>query len=195
MSTTSQVQRVFEVLKDGKPHPVPEIHQKAGTMRLNSRIADLRKQGHTIVCERVKGKRGAAAYQYQLLSGSDILRKQGQLQLSTDDIAPRVARERYRIFRVKNGGDPEIVATVGSLSALGKAVYKLGLEGEFDDYVMGLQDSMDHRDPKTKKWVGKWFLLPWVTKVKMSDAAAAEFYENPKNREPLPGTSPQRRVP
>lgn len=164
MSMNSQSARVLEILKDGKPHSVPEIHQKAGTMRLNSRIADLRKQGHTIVCERVKGKKGAAAYQYQLLtSGGEILRKQGQLTLNTDDVAPRVASERYRIFRVKDGGDPEIVATVRSLSALGGALYKLGLEGEFDDYVVGLQDAMDHRD-KDKKWVGKWFVLPWQTK-------------------------------
>jgi biotin operon repressor len=171
MSTTSQSARVLAVLKDGKPHSVPEIHQKVGTMRLNSRVADLRKQGHTIICERVKGKKGAAAYQYQLLSQTDILRKGKQLTLSTDDIAPRVAKERYRIFRVRDGGDPEIVATVGSLGALGKALYKLGLEGEFDDCVLGLQDAMDHRD-KDKKWVGKWFVLPWQTQPKDEKATA-----------------------
>lgn len=50
--TASQCDRVFEVLKDHRPHSIEEIHERAGTMRLNSRIADLRKRGHNIVCTR-----------------------------------------------------------------------------------------------------------------------------------------------
>lgn len=76
---TSQCARVLEVLQDGQPHPVPEIHDRAGTMRLNSRVAELRKQGHNIVCSRVPGRSGAAGYAYQLVG-------------SVKDAAPGVLR-------------------------------------------------------------------------------------------------------
>ena len=38
----SQCDRVLAVLKDGQWHSIDEIHQRAGTMRLNSRVAELR---------------------------------------------------------------------------------------------------------------------------------------------------------
>lgn len=44
----SQCARVLEVLADHRFHSIQEIHQRAGTMRLNSRIAELRKRGHDI---------------------------------------------------------------------------------------------------------------------------------------------------
>lgn len=65
--TISQCGRVLAVLCDGKTHPVPEIHERAGTMRLNSRISELRQRGHTIECVRLPGRTGAAAYAYRLL--------------------------------------------------------------------------------------------------------------------------------
>src|SRR5688572_12152151 len=107
----SQIALILEVLKDGAPHSVPEIHQRAGTSRLNSRISDLRKKGYAIQCWRVPGKTGAAAYMYQLIDepgGPEVplpVRLTGevpdvkQLQLTTDLIAPRTENERYRIFR------------------------------------------------------------------------------------------------
>lgn len=69
MNPRSQTNRVLDVLKDGLLHPVPEIHERAGTMRLNSRVAELRKRGHNIICVRQPGQTGAAAYAYQLLDG------------------------------------------------------------------------------------------------------------------------------
>lgn len=57
----SQNDRVLAVLKDGREHDIRYIHQHAGTCRLNSRIAELRKRGHTITCRRVDG-----SYAYRL---------------------------------------------------------------------------------------------------------------------------------
>ena len=59
----SQCDRVMAVLADGQSHSIREIHERAGTMRLNSRIAELRKRGHVIVCDR-----GGGDYAYQLIS-------------------------------------------------------------------------------------------------------------------------------
>lgn len=67
--SASQCERVLAVLADGRTHTVPEIHQLAGTMRLNSRVAELRGRGHNIECVRLRGRTGANAYAYRLLSG------------------------------------------------------------------------------------------------------------------------------
>lgn len=48
--TASQCDRVLAVLRDGDWHDINEIHRRAGTMRLNSRISDLRARGHLIEC-------------------------------------------------------------------------------------------------------------------------------------------------
>ena len=59
----SQCDRVLRVLRDGRPHTIAEIHARAGTMRLNSRVAELRKRyGLEIVCWRDR-----QTYVYQLL--------------------------------------------------------------------------------------------------------------------------------
>ena len=58
----SQCDRVLYVLEVGEAHTIQEIHERAGTMRLNSRVAELRKRGHEIVCTREKG-----TYVYRLL--------------------------------------------------------------------------------------------------------------------------------
>jgi hypothetical protein len=163
--TDSQCARVLSVLADGKPHTVPDIHRRAGTMRLNSRVADLRKQGHNIVCERVPGRKGAGAYRYTWLDApADAANLEetstGQFTISTDEIAPRVESQRYRLFRVANGGPPEIVATVGTREALGVALCTLGAEGEWDDYCVGVMDALDHQDAHGK-WIGKWLVRPW----------------------------------
>jgi hypothetical protein len=43
-----------------------EIHARAGFMRLNSRISDLRNRGHEITCTRKKGD-----YVYRLISPAE----------------------------------------------------------------------------------------------------------------------------
>lgn len=59
----SQCARVLAVLADGLPHDIAEIHDRAGTMRLNSRVAELRTRGHQIVCTRT-----GDTYSYRLLA-------------------------------------------------------------------------------------------------------------------------------
>lgn len=54
------------MLFDGHPHRMEEIHQRVGFCRLNSRIADLRKQGHLIECDKSGGN-----YTYRLLPTSE----------------------------------------------------------------------------------------------------------------------------
>ncbi|MFL5864685.1 MAG: helix-turn-helix domain-containing protein [Solirubrobacteraceae bacterium] len=61
--TASQCDRVLAVLRDGDWHDINEIHRRAGTMRLNSRISDLRARGHLIDC-----KPNGAKTRYRLTS-------------------------------------------------------------------------------------------------------------------------------
>jgi hypothetical protein len=62
----SQCDLIADVLADGQPHRMEEIHQRVGFCRLNSRIAELRaRRGLNIVCQRAGG-----VYTYQLLSAS-----------------------------------------------------------------------------------------------------------------------------
>lgn len=61
----SQCDRILAVLQDGHQHRMEEIHQRVGFCRLNSRIAELRQRGHTIVCHRRAG-----TYSYQLLESA-----------------------------------------------------------------------------------------------------------------------------
>jgi hypothetical protein len=80
--------------------------------------------------------------------------------LDGDVIAPREKRERYRIYRVKDGGAPELVATCRTQGSIGVTLCTLGAEGEFLDYCVGVLDGMDHKD-SSGEWIGKWLILPW----------------------------------
>lgn len=65
-SAKSQCGRVLAVLADGQPHSLQEIHAHAGPMRLNSRIAELRRPyGRDIRCWRDRD-----TYWYQLVEVS-----------------------------------------------------------------------------------------------------------------------------
>jgi len=152
--------RVLAALADGKPHTTRQLYRECGPMILHSRVADLRRKGYDITCEHIPGKgMGAGAYRYQWLDAPAPEAGNGQLTITTDEIAPRVPSERYRIFRVRNGGAPEILATVGSEDAIWGAIRLLSEEGELDDACLGVMDALDHQD--NGKWVGKWLLLPY----------------------------------
>lgn len=63
----SQCDRVYAVLVDGKPHRMREIHERAGFMRLNSRISELRdKRSLFIYCWH-----GDGDWNYQLITLGD----------------------------------------------------------------------------------------------------------------------------
>jgi biotin operon repressor len=62
MKRLSQNARILEVLRDGQPHRMEEIHQRVGFCRLNSRIAELRDHGYKITCDK-----GGGLYVYRLI--------------------------------------------------------------------------------------------------------------------------------
>ena len=69
----SQCARVLEVLSDCEWHTVAEIHDRAGTMRLNSRISDLRlKYGYAIEHDVEGAGVGAHKHRYRLLAQSTL---------------------------------------------------------------------------------------------------------------------------
>jgi hypothetical protein len=140
-------------------------------MIVHSRIADLRGKGYRIEHGTVAGRVGAQAHRYRWLDAPVTQNRadENQMRLDTDMIAPRIPAERYRLFRVRNGGDPEIVCTVGTEEEIGPAILRLGEEGEFDDYSLGIQDSMarwegvtaEEGDTRFGRYVGEWKLKPW----------------------------------
>jgi hypothetical protein len=67
MPAPSQATRMLALLQV-RPRTAAEIEQLAGRMRVNSRAADLRRNGHNVTCRKIKGK-GAAGYLYELHRG------------------------------------------------------------------------------------------------------------------------------
>lgn len=88
--------------------------------------------------------------------------------LDGDVVAPRSKRERYRIYRVKDGGAPELIATCRTRGSVGVTLCTLGAEGEFLDYCVGVLDGR-HRKNNNGEWVGKWLILPWQEKPKENE--------------------------
>ena len=66
----SQSARILDVLSDGRHHSVAEIHRRAGTSRLNSRVAELRSKGYEIECSTIQATQHTERYLYRLLSSS-----------------------------------------------------------------------------------------------------------------------------
>lgn len=71
----SQNKRILDVLADRGLHTVTEIHQRAGTSRLNSRVSELRHQlrpkGFDIECVRTGGT-GPDSYAYRLVETEGV---------------------------------------------------------------------------------------------------------------------------
>jgi hypothetical protein len=112
-----QCARVLEVLADGQPHSVTELHRLAGTMRLNSRVSELRKhlkeRGETIVCTRAGGA-GPDSYIYTLISLREG--EQEQSDKGTDD-ACSFSRSETQLVP----GDPNHLVPVLSPAGPGHA--------------------------------------------------------------------------
>lgn len=64
----SGVERILAELADGEWHTSHDLYWKCGPLILHSRIADARKQGHTIEGRHVPGNTGTYGYEYRLLS-------------------------------------------------------------------------------------------------------------------------------
>jgi hypothetical protein len=149
MPSPSQTQRVLAVLADGRPHTTSEIHRRAGTMRLNSRISEMRKAGHDIICEKVPGRRGPTAFRYTLLNPPPIDRNVKVFDvdpLPPEVVAPRDAANRYRIYVVPRYGEQRLIATAPDDGGVGKALITLGREGELEGCCVGLGDTHGKED-------------------------------------------------
>jgi hypothetical protein len=85
--------------------------------------------------------------------------------LDGENVWPRTIKERYGLFRVKDGGKPDLVATCRTPGEIGAALVRLGAEGMFLDYCVGVMDGRDHKSV-TGEWVGRWLVLPYVTRPK-----------------------------
>lgn len=102
-----------------------------------------------------------------------------KVELEGDVVAPREKLQRYRIYKVKNGGRPILVATCRTRGAVGVTLCTLGAEGEFLDHTIGVLDGMDHKD-EHGVWIGKWLILPWVARTEEEQRAAASIAYTPE---------------
>lgn len=100
----SQNARILRALSKGKWVTVAEIHRRAGTSRLNSRISELRKYGYEIEHETVPGKTGALGHRYRLVNPPSQTELATLIEpiefsgLSREEV-PRNMDHRYRIYR------------------------------------------------------------------------------------------------
>lgn len=158
----SQNARILRALSDGKWVTVAEIHRRAGTSRLNSRISELRKYGYEIEHEVVPGKTGSLGHRYRILNpppASELARLIDPLfedGLPRHEI-PRDEMHRYRIYRMKLD-EIDLIATASNPEDLGIAIITLGLEGEFSGTCIGILDT--HGSDSEP---GSWVLNPWDT--------------------------------
>lgn len=149
---TSQCERVLSVLGDGRWHSVSGIHRKAGTMRLNSRISELRSRGHEIECERRKGT-GPRAFFYRWTNIPDEYRAREPRM--PDPGMPSTPATRMRIY-TRVGGDLRCIAACADAESLGVALVTLAADGEFDGKLVGVMDRPDADEP------GRWLFRPFA---------------------------------
>lgn len=170
----SQNARVLDALKDGRWHSVAAIHRHAGTMRLNSRVSELRtKHGFKIEHRVLAGKdRAALRHQYRLIDPPALLPAAGKPPLDVEpktvlmpstrtildrDAIPRTDEHRYRIYRLYYD-NLELVTTAPSPAAVGEKIIALGKKGEFAQSCIGILDTFG-QDQLT----GSWIVSPWDT--------------------------------
>lgn len=160
----SQNARILKALSSGTWVTVAEIHRRAGTSRLNSRVSDLRKYGYEIEHEAVPGKTGPLGHRYRLLNPPP----RSELERLVDppfqetlprERVPRDSLHRFRIYRMIRD-QIDLVATASSESDVGSAIITLGREGEFAGACVGILDTHgSESDP------GEWILNPFDTPV------------------------------
>lgn len=165
MKPGSQTSRILSVLWDGKEHSVTEIHRRAGTSRLNSRISDLRKQGCVIECRRKPNRKGPSAYVYQLLSTPPGLKApldQEEWAHLTEEAErrreeiPRDALHRYRLYALRKGGVLDIIGATPTAEQLGRMIVSKGRDGLLSELCLGVLDTFG-----TETSTGTWIVNPW----------------------------------
>lgn len=161
----SQTSRILAVLWDCKHHSVAEIHRRAGTSRLNSRISDLRKMGCSIELSRRAGRKGAQSYVYRLLAEPATIemprehveweRAQAEAQQRRDSV-PRDGVHRFRLYGVRDGDVLDLLATAEDEHDLGPQILRLGREGALRSVCLGVLDTHG-----TDSRSGTWIVSPW----------------------------------
>lgn len=159
----SQNSRILRALADGRWRTVAEIHRRAGTSRLNSRVSELRKYGYVIEHETLKGRIGALGHRYRLLNPpppSEMAAIVGEPLVKTTvprDAVPRDKGHRYRIYRMVYD-ELDLVGTAQSAEDIGYVLISLGNEGAFEHSCMGLLDTFGAEGTP-----GQWLLNPFDT--------------------------------
>lgn len=162
VQANSQCARILRALADGRWTTVSEIHRRAGTSRLNSRISELRGYGYKIEHGIGPGKTSSLKHRYRLLnppSQTELARLVDPIfdeKLPRKEI-PRDETHRYRIYRMVLD-EIDLVATASSAEDVGVAIMTLGREGEFAGACIGILDTHG-----TDEVPGSWIVNPWDT--------------------------------
>jgi hypothetical protein len=165
MKTGSQTSRILAVLWDRREHSVPEIHRRAGTSRLNSRISDLRRQGYVIECRRRPHRKGASSYAYQLLvspPGVQAPPEQQEWARITEEAEqrrreiPRDLLHQYRLYALRKGGVLDILGAAATPSEVGEMIVSMGRDGLLTELCIGLLDTYG-----TETSAGSWLVNPF----------------------------------
>lgn len=160
----SQNGRILAALASGRWQTTRTIHAKAGTCRLNSRMAELRRHGYRIEHERVPGVAdGPRAHRYRLVGTPggqpiiDLAHDLAARAAAVDAIEiPRDPEHRYRIYAATEDGvlvGP--VATCPDEESVGVAICTLGREGQWGRSCIGILDSgaTENGTPPTGAWL------------------------------------------
>lgn len=156
----SQNARILRALGNGRWTAVSEIHRRAGSSRLNSRISELRKKGFVIEHRMRSGWSGGLGHQYRLTNPPskeelERLAPEKPAALLKRDEVPRDKTHRYRIYR-QVYDEIDLVATATTAEDVGVAIITLGAEGAFTGSCVGILDT----EGTTAKQ-GTWILNPW----------------------------------
>lgn len=171
MNLGTQSGRIRAVLSDGEWHTTAEIHRRAGSSRLNSRIADMRKQGSAIECEKVPGKSGPKGYRYRWTNTPENGGGAPEV-MQTDELYPRTAQGRFRIYRLRASAVLDIISATYTCEAALVALSRHVAEGEFENATPGILDCKGADCDEEGPWeTGSWLVNPWaLEKEAMIDA-------------------------
>lgn len=167
----SQGARILNALRDARWTSVAEVHRRAGTSRLNSRVSELRKRGFTIEHRVVKGKaRASLAHQYRLIDPPRVLPSpetpdgKGKIERDTldRDAIPRDKPHRFRLYILDEKNKLELMATASTEEQVGVEICRLGRSGQIAKACVGLLDSYGLGN---EIFPGFWIVNPFDAKL------------------------------
>ncbi len=107
----SQNDRVLQVLADGEWHTSRELHERAGYMRTNSRVSELRTHGHRILGESVPGETGTDGYRYRLVAP---LSERPGAGIGRDSVATRDDRTKPKTAGTRSESGEQLALEVAA---------------------------------------------------------------------------------